>query len=62
MTTQVTNLIRVHPWGTGERVSRRRPSRAIGVLPDRFARDVAGGLLVLGSWAALWTWFLVATW
>lgn len=63
MTTHASRLYQVHPWGTAEQERpRRRVARSMPVLPDRVIRDVAGGLVVLGSCVALWAWFLAATW
>lgn len=42
--------------------SRSTATFARGAEGWALARDAAGGLLVLGSWAALWSWFVAATW
>lgn len=62
MTTQATRLFEVHPWGTGARPSPRRRTGDVARGLPGLAGDLAGGLLVAGSWVALWVWFLAATW
>ncbi len=65
MATQARRMTMEPMWDTQASLARVIPLRLVERPARESARpiaaDVAGGVLTLGTWLAVWAWFLAAT-